>query len=98
MTRKSGILERLPSVILPGGLYYKSNAKSMGKRELLLIGVFLVLGMGVYQMTAPPPKPGQEGFSFDGSSRTSAPRFRARTPVLVSIVRPNRPSTPVSPA
>jgi hypothetical protein len=36
----------------------------MGKRELLLIGVFLVLGMGVYQMTAPPPKPGQEGFSF----------------------------------
>jgi hypothetical protein len=36
----------------------------MGKRELLLIGVFLVVGMGVYQMTAPPPKPGQEGFSF----------------------------------
>jgi hypothetical protein len=36
----------------------------MGKRELLLIGVFLVLGMGVYQMTAPPAKPGQEGFSF----------------------------------
>jgi hypothetical protein len=36
----------------------------MGKRELLLIGVFLVVGMGVYQMTAPPPKPGQEGFSL----------------------------------
>jgi hypothetical protein len=36
----------------------------MGKRELLLIGVFLVLGMGVYQMTAPPPKPGEEAFSF----------------------------------
>jgi hypothetical protein len=36
----------------------------MGKRELLLIGVFLVLGMGVYQMTAPPPKPGDEGFSL----------------------------------
>jgi hypothetical protein len=36
----------------------------MGKRELLLIGVFLVVGMGVYQMTAPPPKPGHEGFSF----------------------------------
>ena len=36
----------------------------MGKRELLLIGVFLVLGMGVYQMTAPAPKPGQEGFSL----------------------------------
>jgi hypothetical protein len=36
----------------------------MGKRELLLIGVFLVLGMGVYHMTAPPPKPGQEGFSL----------------------------------
>ena len=79
VTRKSGMLERL---VIPGGLYYKSNAKSMGKRELLLIGVFLVLGMGVYQMTAPAPKPGQEGFSFGGSSRTSAPRSRARTPEL----------------
>jgi hypothetical protein len=36
----------------------------MGKRELLLIGAFLLLGMGVYHVTAPPPKPGQEGLSI----------------------------------
>jgi len=38
----------------------------MGKRELVLIAVFVVLGIGVYQLTAPPPPPGSEGFSFSG--------------------------------
>jgi hypothetical protein len=47
-----------------GGLYYKHSAKSMGKRELLLIGVFLFIGIGVYQVTAPAPKPGEQGFSI----------------------------------
>lgn len=36
----------------------------MGKRELLLIGAFLLLGVGVYHLTAPPPKPGEQGFSL----------------------------------
>jgi hypothetical protein len=36
----------------------------MGKRELLLILVFVVLGAVVYQVTAPPAAPGQSGFSF----------------------------------
>jgi hypothetical protein len=36
----------------------------MGKRELVLIVAFVVLGVGVYQFTAPPPPPGSEGISL----------------------------------
>jgi hypothetical protein len=36
----------------------------MGKRELILIAVFAVVGMAVYQFTAPPPAPGERGFSL----------------------------------
>src|SRR5918911_3576226 len=35
----------------------------MGKRELLLVVGFLVVGVVLYQLTAPPPPPGSEGFS-----------------------------------
>jgi hypothetical protein len=38
----------------------------MGKRELLLIVGFLILGAVVYQITAPPPPPGSQGFSLGG--------------------------------
>jgi hypothetical protein len=45
----------------------------MGKRELILIVVFVVLGATVYQFTAPPAAPGERGFSlsrlFDGVRR-----------------------------
>ena len=41
----------------------------MGKRELVLISVFVVLGIGVYQLTAPPPAPGSEGISISGIFR-----------------------------
>ena len=41
----------------------------MGKRELVLIAVFVVLGIGVYQLTAPPPPAGSEGISFSGIFR-----------------------------
>ena len=33
------------------GLYYNGRAKSMGKRELLLISGFAVIGLLVYQLT-----------------------------------------------
>jgi hypothetical protein len=36
----------------------------MGKRELVLIAVFAVVGVLLYQFTAPPLPPGQQGFSF----------------------------------
>jgi hypothetical protein len=36
----------------------------MGKRELLLVGVFILLGIGVYQFTAPPADPSRPGFSI----------------------------------
>jgi hypothetical protein len=36
----------------------------MVKRELLLIGAFAAAGAAVWWLTAPPGKPGQEGFSF----------------------------------
>jgi hypothetical protein len=38
----------------------------MGKRELVLVTIFVVLGIVVYQFTAPPPAPGSEGFSVGG--------------------------------
>jgi hypothetical protein len=36
----------------------------MGKRELLLIAAFALVGIVVYQVTAPPPGPGERSFSF----------------------------------
>jgi hypothetical protein len=38
----------------------------MGKRELVLVAVFFVMGIVVYQFTAPPPPPGSEGVSLGG--------------------------------
>jgi hypothetical protein len=35
----------------------------MGKRELLLIVAFIIVGAIVYQVTAPPPAPGERSFS-----------------------------------
>ena len=36
----------------------------MGKRELLLVAAFVLVGVVVYQFTAPPPDPSERGFSF----------------------------------
>ena len=36
----------------------------MGKRELFIIIAFVALGAVAYQLTAPPPKPGERGFSL----------------------------------
>jgi hypothetical protein len=41
----------------------------MGKRELVLIAVFVVLGVAVYQFTAPPPPPGSGDTSVGGIFR-----------------------------
>jgi hypothetical protein len=41
----------------------------MGKRELVLVVGFVLLGIAVYQFTAPPPPPGTEGFSVGGLIR-----------------------------
>lgn len=38
----------------------------MGKRELVLVALFVVIGVVVYQFTAPPPPPGSEGVSIGG--------------------------------
>src|SRR5688572_29945819 len=51
---------------MPCQLYYGITSKFMGKRELVLVAVFLVMGIVVYQFTAPPPPPGSEGISFGG--------------------------------
>lgn len=36
----------------------------MGKRELLLVAAFAIVGLLVYQVTAPPPAPGERSFSI----------------------------------
>lgn len=38
----------------------------MGKRELVLVAIFLAVGIVVYQFTAPPPPPGSDGVSVGG--------------------------------
>lgn len=38
----------------------------MGKRELVLVAIFVVIGVVVFQFTAPPPPPGSEGVSVGG--------------------------------
>ena len=38
----------------------------MGKRELLLVAVFVVMGFVVYQVTSPPADPNRPGWSFRG--------------------------------
>ncbi len=48
----------------PGELYYNVRSNSMGKRELLLVLGFLVVGAIVYQASAPPPAPGERSFSL----------------------------------
>src|SRR5258708_29854323 len=55
--------------MIPRNFTTKTSSKSMGKRELVLIVVFVVLGIGVYEVTAPPPPPGSEGVSFSGIFR-----------------------------
>lgn len=59
----SGLLAG-PSRRTPHELYYRVSSKSMGKRELLLIAAFAVVGAIVYQFTAQPPAPGEASFSF----------------------------------
>ena len=58
----------------PGELYYNVRSKSMGKRELLLIVAFVIVGAIVYQFTAPPPAPGERSFSHRSAARTHPPR------------------------
>ena len=41
----------------------------MGKRELVLVSLFVVLGIVVYQFTAPPPPPGSTDVSVGGILR-----------------------------
>ena len=55
--------------MIPRNSTTESFSKSMGKRELVLILVFVGLGFCVYQLTAPPPPPGSEGISLSGIFR-----------------------------
>jgi hypothetical protein len=76
----------------------------MGKRELVLVAVFLVMGIVVYQLTAPPPPPGSDGVSVGGiiqklkrevqGARESATATTAQSrpvPADVKLVRLNIP-------
>src|SRR6476660_829979 len=47
----------------PQGIRIAVRSNSMGKRELLLIAAFVVVGAIVYQFTAPPPAAGERSFA-----------------------------------
>jgi hypothetical protein len=68
----------------------------MGKRELILIAVFAVVGVAVYQLTAPPAAPGEQGFSISrivnnlrremqGSRANAEATNRAQMPVSADV-------------
>ena len=68
----------------------------MGKRELLIAAVFVVLGFGVYQLTAPPSDASSNGFSIGrmidhvrreirGQRATAEETFAAARPVPDTI-------------
>jgi len=54
----------------------------MGKRELLIVAAFVIIGAVAYHVTAPPARAGQAGFSF-GALR-DAWRSRGPDPLPVS--------------
>jgi len=63
----------------------------MGKRELLLIVCFVIVGAVVYQATAPPPDPGARTFSFSRiieAARREISGNRARTERTVTSTEP----------
>ena len=45
----------------------------MGKRELLLIFCFVIVGVVIYQATARPPAPGERGLSLSAPDRVGTP-------------------------
>ena len=68
----------------------------MGKRELLLILGFVVLGAIVYQITAPPPRPGEGGMSVGrilADARRAVHGNRGRAEVTHTSTRPVGSST-----
>jgi hypothetical protein len=68
----------------------------MGKRELLLVVVFIVVGVIVYQVTAPPPRPGQSGLSISrilAGARRALHGNRGRAEVTHSTSYSLTPST-----
>jgi hypothetical protein len=55
---------------------YKIADKAMGKRELIIALAFVVIGVVAYQLTAPPPKPGEEPFSISRLWNLTGGRMR----------------------
>jgi hypothetical protein len=81
---------------VPDELYYEESAKSMGKRELLLIAGFIVFGGVLYQFTKPDTNPGQQGFSFSRlieSIRREVRGRHARAEVVTANTHSLKPST-----
>jgi hypothetical protein len=73
--------------------YYKIGGKSMGKRELLIVAAFVIIGAIAYQLTAPAPRAGARRFSLatltDAWHRqTGGQQGRAELTTTGSIERP----------
>jgi hypothetical protein len=56
----------------------------MGKRELLIIAAFAVIGVVAYQLTAPPAKDGQ-GFSFSRLWQNTKRSVRGNAPIATHV-------------
>ncbi|MEO8484593.1 MAG: hypothetical protein ABI634_20485 [Acidobacteriota bacterium] len=62
----------------------------MGKRELLIVAAFVIIGAVAYHVTAPAPEPGQRAFSFSAlvdswRSRGRGPRGRGKATTTGTI-------------
>lgn len=66
----------------------------MGKRELLLIAAFVIVGTLVYQLTVPPPAPGERSFSLSqliGNIRREARGKQASAETTTTSTHPVAP-------
>ena len=63
----------------------------MGKRELVLVVLFLVAGVVVYQVTAPPPPPGSEGFSVGGIVQKLKREVQGAREVATATIAQSKP-------
>ena len=71
-------------------LYYTVSSKSMGKRELLLIVAFVVVGVAVYQGPRR-LRAGETGFSFSRMIESVRREVRATAPPRNARSRPSSP-------
>jgi hypothetical protein len=65
----------------------------MGKRELLIVAAFVLIGAVAYHLTAPPPRPGETRFSLSGLTDAWRRRAGGNRPQATNVTSGTIPIT-----